>query len=63
MWIRAGDDVSQFRSLNVRLQQGKPARARAVEAERMLEVGRNARTEVVDSHHLMAFGQETVDQS
>ena len=36
---------------------------RLLQAERMLEVGRNARTEVVDSNHLVAFGQETVDQS
>ena len=34
-----------------------------VAAERVLEVGRNARAEVVDANHLVAVGQETVDQS
>jgi hypothetical protein len=40
-----------------------PALAQATATERMLEVGGNARAEVVDAHHLVAVGQETADQS
>ena len=38
-------------------------RLMAVATERVLEVGGNARAEVVDADHLVAVGQETVDQS
>ena len=61
--VGARDDVGQLRRLNVGPHEGKPARAQLVAAKRVLEVGRNARAEVVDSDHLVAVGQETVDQS
>jgi hypothetical protein len=60
--ICACDDVSQFRRLNVDADEGKSPRARLVAANRILEVGYNARLEVVDSNDLMTLCQQTVDQ-
>ena len=61
--VGARHDVGQLRRLNVGTHEGKSARAQRVAAKRMLEVGGNARAEVVDSNYLVAVGQETVDQS
>ena len=61
--VRACDDASQFWSLNVGLHQCKSTCAHVIAAERMLEVCRNAGPEVVDANHLVAVGQEAIDQN
>ena len=60
--VGARDDIGQLRRLNIETHEGKPARVKRVVAKRMLEVGHNARTNVIDSKHLVAFGQEAVDE-
>ena len=61
--VDARHDAAQLRRLNVGPHEGKPAYAHSVAAKRVLEVGRNARAEVIDPDHLVAVGQKTVDQS
>src|SRR5262245_13567881 len=60
--VDARDDVGQLRRLYVGTQERKPARAQPIPAKRKLQVGHNACAEVVDSYHLVAVGQQTVDQ-
>jgi hypothetical protein len=61
--VHTRDDVNQFRGLNVGLYQREPTRLKAVAGVRMVQVGRNARAEVVDSDDLMIVGQKSVGQS
>ena len=56
--ICADNKIGQLRRLNIVLHE----RESFADVKRILEIGNDASAQVVDSDHLMAFCEETVDQ-
>jgi hypothetical protein len=60
--VCACDDADELWRLKIGPQECEAARAKPVVAMRLLEIGRDAAAEVINSNYIVAFSQQSVHQ-